>query len=384
MGFRNLLLLREKEYRIYLILIVWLLVGFTIIQFEVLYIFGLVIFLFLMVISAILLLISILSFKSLKDMSRKRIIISFIIFILVILIFFQFFVYLGIILFYLAIISYILITSIFTMYYFYILGVKIDDYLYKLPSSLKNFERWCFFLGGTILSVILLIGASIISEYITGGTRENVGFNTTAVAIVIVIIIIIFGIIGAIHSRHGRLYSWMGIFFVWVAIYSIYLMISIIYSRVATGGTTSSSVPIQVLLYFFNLFLLLNTIGGLIAEKANVLKAKLRIFSSDTILIWLIFCVASSQFAAFATQNGGYDIFRHVVVYVLFIPLLIFMTIYGIRNYSKISKERSILKLEKEAKREGVIDATQKICRECGAVNNENNNYCDKCGAQLI
>ncbi|TFG30370.1 MAG: zinc ribbon domain-containing protein [Promethearchaeota archaeon] len=383
MGFRNLLLLKQKEYRIYLILIIWLLVGFTLFQFEVLYIAGYIVFFPLIVITFILFLISIFSFKTLRDMSRKRIIISFIIFILLILLFINFFFALVVVLFFLAIISYILITTVFTMYYFYVLGVKIDNYLYKLPSSLKNFERWCFFLGGTILSIILLIGATIISEVITGGTRENVGFNTAVVAIIIVIIITFFGIIGALHSRHGRLYAWMGIFFVWVAIYSIYLMISIIYSRVATGGTSTTSIPVQILLYLFSLFLLLNTIGGLIAEKAEVLKAKLRIFSSDTILIWLIFSVASFEFGAYGIQTAEIELFRYIVVYVLFIPLLIIMTYYGIRNYSKISKERSILNLEKEAKREGVIEATQKICRECGAVNNETNNYCDKCGAQL-
>ena len=383
MGFRDLLLLKEKEYRLYLILIILLLVGYTFFQFEILYVAGIVVFFFLMIITFILFLISIFSFKTLRDMSRRRIIISFIIFILLILIYFSFFAALLIVFFVLAYISYILITSVFTMYYFYTLGVKIDDYLYKLPSSLKNFERWCFFLGGTILSVILLIGASVISEYITGGIKENVGFNTSAVAIVIVIIIIFFGIIGAIHSRHGRLYAWMGIFFVWVAIYSIYLMISIIYSRIATGGTTTSSIPTQILLYFFSLFLLLNTIGGLIAEKADVLKAKLRIFSSDTILIWLIFSIASFEFAALGIQTAEWEVVRDIVVYILFIPLLFIMTIYGIRKYGKISKERTIQKLEKEAKKEGVIEETQKICRECGAVNNETNNYCDKCGAQL-
>jgi ribosomal protein L40E len=221
-----------------------------------------------------------------------------------------------------------------------------------------------------------LILAIVISLSVIGGTVITVG------AVVIIIIIIFFGIIGAVHSLRGRLYAWMGIFFVWVAIYSIYLMIAILYSILSTDGGTTSSIPVQIALYFLSLFLLLNTIGGLLTEKSDVLKAKLRIFGPDTILMWLIFSVASFEFGA-VVPDSQLVIIRYVIVYVFFIPLLIFMTIYGIRNYDKISKERIIQKLEKEAKKEGVIEQTQKICRDCGAVNNETNNYCDKCGAQL-
>ena len=216
MAFKDLLLLKEKEYRLYLILIIWLIIGFTFFQFEVLYIAGLVVFIPLMALSYVLFLTSLVSYKKkLRDMSRKRLIITIIILVVLILLFFNFFLALFTIFLYLAIISYILITSIFTMYYFYVIGVKVDDYLYKLPTSLKKFERWCFFIGGILISVISLIIAIIITESVTGGTQEAVGFNTTVVAIIIIIIIIFFSIIGALHSLRGRLYAWMGIFFVW-------------------------------------------------------------------------------------------------------------------------------------------------------------------------
>jgi ribosomal protein L40E len=378
MAFKDLLLLKEKEYRLYLILVVWLLVGFTLIQFEVLYNAGLVVFFILLIFAFLLFLVSLFSYKKkLREMSKKRLIISIIIIVMFGLFISQAFVFIAVAMFILAILSYILITSIFTMYYFYRLGVSIDNYLYKLPSSLKNFERWCFFLGGIIISIVLLILAIVISLSITDGA---VGIAVGAV--IIIIIIIFFGIIGAVHSLRGRLYAWMGIFFVWVAIYSIYLMIAILYSILSTDGGTTSSIPVQIALYFLSLFLLLNTIGGLLTEKSDVLKAKLRIFGPDTILMWLIFSVASFEFGA-VVPDSQLVIIRYVIVYVFFIPLLIFMTIYGIRNYDKISKERIIQKLEKEAKKEGVIEQTQKICRDCGAVNNETNNYCDKCGAQL-
>ncbi len=383
MAFKNLLLLKEKEYRLYLILIIWLIIGFTLFQFEVLYIAGLIVFIPLMALSYILFLTSLVSYKKkLRDMSRKRLIITIIILTILVLLFFNFFFFLFIIFLYLAIISYILITSIFTMLYFFNLGIKIDDYLYKLPTSLKKFERWCFFVGGILVSIISLIVAIIITESITGGTQEAIGFNTAGVAIIIIIIIVIFGIIGAIHSLQGRLYAWMGIFFVWVAIYTIYLMGSIIYRRISEGGATASSIPLQILLYFFNLFILLNTIGSLIAEKTDILKAKLRIFGPDTVLMWLIFSITIITFLS-GLETAEIDIFRLIAVFILFIPLLIFMTIYGIRNYGNVTKERKIKQLEKEAKKEGVIEKEQILCRECGAVNSESDKFCLQCGVEL-
>ncbi|MBD3255395.1 MAG: zinc-ribbon domain-containing protein [Candidatus Lokiarchaeota archaeon] len=379
MGFKDLKLLKEKENRIYLILIIWLLVAFTFIQFEILIIAGIVIFLPLIILSFILMVTSFLSFKRLEEMSRKRIFISILIAIPFLILFFR----IVLVLFYFAIISYVVITSIFTMFYFYRLGLQIDEYLLKLPSSIRRFERWAFFIGGTVGSIVLLIGASIIAEIITGGTGQAVGFNTSIVALAIVLIIIFLGSIGGLLSLRGRLNSWMGIFFIWIAIYSIYLMISIIYGSSSTGSGVSSNIPIQIVLFVFSLFLILSTTGSIIGERTQLIQKKLKIFKSDTILLWLFFSMASYEFASGAVQTGEVDILKYIVIYVLFIPLLFLMGIYGLMNYGKIRRERSVKQLEQEAKKEGVIEKEEIICIKCGAVIKINAQFCTQCGTEL-
>jgi ribosomal protein L40E len=380
MGFSDLKLLKEREYRLYLILIIWMLIGFTFLQFDVLVIVGIIIFIPLLVVSFIFIINAVLPFKQLRDMSFKRIVITIVVFLLVFLLLINIVFPIIVNLFYLGIISYILITAVFTMYYFYELGKKIDDYLYKLPSKLRHFERWCVFLGGTIFSIILLIGATVISEVATGGTQEAIGFNTAIVAIIIVVIIIIFGIVGALRAIRGRLYAYLGIFFIGIAIYTIYLMISIIFTSLSGGG--SSSVGAQILLYFLNLFILLNTIGGLLGEKTELLKQKLKIFNADTILMWLIFSISSFVLASGGSQ-AEIDLFRLLLVYILFIPLLIIMGLYGFYDYANIIRERDLTLLEKEAKKEGVIDKSQVICKKCGATNEAAALYCTACGVEL-
>lgn len=380
MGFKDLLILKEKENRLYLILILWLLIGYTMFQFEVLKVLGYILLIPLVILSFILFLTSLFSHKKkLREMSLKRVIISIIIAIPFLILFYT----IVLVIFLLAVISYILITSIFIMHYFYEIGVKVDDYLYKLPGSIKNFERKGFFFGGIIISIILLISASIIIEVVTGGTRENVGFNTTVVAIFIIIIIVILGLIGIFLSKRGKINAWMGVFFVGVASYSIYLMISIVYTITSDGNSTSTSIPLGIALYFINFLILLNVIGGLIGTKTTVLKQKLRIFSTDTILMWLIFSVTSYEFASLGLENIEVELFRYIVVYVLFIPFLFILGLYGIIHYNKIMGKRKMQQLEIEAKKEGVIEINQVICKQCGAVNQKEAHYCTSCGKEL-
>ena len=339
MGLIDLKLLFKKEYRIYLILIIWLIVGFTIYQleFELAKVIAFVIFLPLIIVTFFFLIIAFFSKKRLYEMSKKRIIISFII----AFAFFWILFYIGYIFFWIGIFLYIILTSVFTMDLFLNLGIKIENAVWEKKSS--KILRWSLFIGGIATSILMLIGTIILTESITGGTAKTTGFNTSTIALVIIVIIILFTILGLILAATGRLHAWMGTFFVGVSIYTIYLIISIIY-KMSSYNQGVTSIEIQILLYFFNLFLFLYTISGLIGKKAEILQKKLKIFGPDTILLWLIFSLASYELAMVLIENAS--IARYIIVYVLFVPLLIILSFYGLIKYKNMISKMQKVKTE--------------------------------------
>jgi len=127
----------------------------------------------------------------------------------------------------------------------------------------------------------------------------------------------------------------MGAFFVWVSIYTIYLMISIIY-KMSSYNQGVSSIEIIISLYFFNLFLFIYTISSLISKKAEILRNKLKLFGPDTILLWLIFSLASYELAIVSIEKAL--IAKYIIVYVLFVPLLIIVSLYGLLKYKNMQK----------------------------------------------
>ena len=98
--------------------------------------------------------------------------------------------------------------------------------------------------------------------------------------------------------------------------------------------------------------------------------------------MWLIFSISSFVLASGGSQ-AEIDLFRLLLVYILFIPLLIIMGLYGFYDYTNIIRERDLTLLEKEAKKEGVIDKSQVICKKCGATNEAAALYCTACGVEL-
>ncbi|MHA1659224.1 MAG: hypothetical protein ACTSUT_08900 [Promethearchaeota archaeon] len=350
MGLLDLKKLKEEEYRIYLILIIWVLVGFTIYQFSELLpgsvIFdtiGAIIFLPLMGICIVFFLAALVSKKKIHEFSKKRILFHFIFAIPFIVLL----VYIGVYLYWLALIYYIIITAFFTMYYFFKIGVKFENKIGASQSSLSRFFQWCLLVGGTICSVVIVIASVLILDFGLNYTIDSSTFNIYPIIVILIILIIFLSVIAGLLHLRGSLHSWLGIFLLGVAIYSAYLIYSVVSSAQVDSGSNIYSAPIRIALYFVDLILLLISFDSLLSEKFEFIARRFKLLGSDTIMIWLIFCTAAYQFAV---GNPTMEIIfvKNIVVFLLFIPLLLFLGLYGLLKYGK-KKEG---KMEEESEME--------------------------------
>ena len=335
MVFSDLKKIIEKENRLFLILVILLIIGFTFSQFGLLG-YGTYIFIFLLGICMVLFIAALIFQIDLKHLSHKQIILYLIIafaitFLLIIRI------YLGQLLFQgffiVGIVSYVAITSIFSMYYCYQLGVSWDEKIYK-----KGYKwlRWLIFLGSTIFSLIFMLLISRLGIALQEGDIE-VDFAFGVVAIIITIIVIFLAIIGGLYVLKGKLNAWLGIFFIWVSIYTLYLMLNAYFTL--STSESQYGLALRIALYLFDLFLILYTIGKLIGERSDIISKNLKFIKADAILIFLIFSKAAYEFGA--TEITAIDASRFGAIwgFVLFIPLLFITGLYGIITYSKKNKE---------------------------------------------
>ncbi len=349
MGLLDLKKLKEVEYRIYLILIIWVLVGFTIYEFSKLLPYsvifdtiGAIIFLPLMGVCVVLYLAALVSRKKIHEFSKKRMLFHFIFaipFIVLLL-------YIAVYLFWLALIYYVVITAFFTMYNFYKMGVKFENKIGHSQSSLSRFLQWCLLVGGTISSVVIVVASVLILDYGLNYTIDNTTFNVYPIVLILVILIVFLTVIAGLLHLRGSLHSWLGIFLVGVAIYSAYLMYSVVSSAQVDSGSNIYSAPIRIALYFVDLILLLMSFGSLLGERFEFITKKFKLLGSDTIMIWLIFCTAAYQFAV-GNPTMEITFVKNIVVFLLFIPLLLFLGLFGLLKYGK-KKEGKIEEPESE------------------------------------
>ena len=336
MVFSDLKKIIEKENRLFFILVVLLIIGFTLSQFGLLY-YGRFIFVFLLGICMVLFIAAMIFRIDLKHLSHKQIILYFIIAVAITFLLLMRF-YLGNIFFQgffvLGIVSYVAITSAFSMYYCYKLGVEIDE---KIHMKGLGWLRWLIFLGCTFISIIFMLSISRLGITLQESDVE-VDFAFGVVALILTIIVIFLAIIGGLYVLKGKLNAWLGVFFIWVAVYTLYLMLNAYFNL--SSSESEYSLPVTIALYIFDLFLILYTIGKLIGERSEIISEKLKILKSDAILIFLLFSKAAYEFGA--TEITAIDASRFGAIwgFVLFIPLLFITGLYGILNYSKKSEER--------------------------------------------
>ncbi|MFX0073320.1 MAG: hypothetical protein ACFFAO_19760 [Candidatus Hermodarchaeota archaeon] len=387
MGFADLKKLLEKKNRIFIILIIWMLIGYTFLQFSFEFqllgftINGFIIYLPLLVICIVLFFIAFFLGGDLRELNRQTIAKGLVFLVIVIVIFLfvgqEILFLIGYVSFVISFIVYIFITSIFTMVYCLKYGTQLDEAFYKMPAPIAFVWRWGIFLVGIVVSILMIyfvglisIGTTEITVILTIGRFEFRVYDFVRYVPMIIIGVIIglaaISLITLILEKNHAFNAWLGIFFVVSSIYACVLMINaFLGGQVANVSPLLDNPLVYLLIYIFDIIIILYTISTLIGTKAEMIL-DLKVFrpiKQDGILIFLILCKVAYEFGDYLLVDnkvGGVNavLLKNVAVFWLFIPLMVIMGLYGIISYGKIKKER---KTEKRIKKEKKAEEKAKI-----------------------
>ena len=334
-------LFSEKEYRLFLVLFLWLLIGFTLFQFtDILPVWiAFVVFLPLLVICAILFIMSFVFRTDIKELSFKKIVIYLLIALVLFLLFVVIIAMIIIVLFMLAIISYVIITATFYMYGCYDGAVDLDDKILEMKGAKKPILRWSLFLGSTLISLVLMVIILNIAVHQMGRTTGEVQFSFDRMVILMVVLMLFLLVLGILFLFKGSLNAWLGLFFLFCCIYYLYLVISA-YNLLISGGAKTTDIGARIALYIFDVLLIIYTTATLIGKKTEVISEKVKFIKPDGILMWLIFSKASYEFAAAAfSETMNITVFNALAGLVIFTVLFLIAGLYGIISYGKRKKK---------------------------------------------
>jgi len=360
MAIKDIFKLKAQENRLYLVLTAWLLIGLAVFQIASEFgvpLIGIIIYLPFMAFTLFLYIVSF--FKDdINQYGRKKIVLMLLLSLLLMPI--LLIILLG--LFVISILSYIVLTSIFTLYGCYAGGRKLDENLYFKKGAW--FWRGLEFWGGLAFALIMLflsLFGTIYGIILTRGASPVLLINVAY--LIIIIVLIALSAIAVIIAVSGRFNAWLGAYSAYVSIYTLYLVLKV-FMGVGGGGTggATSSIWTQIGLIFFDVAILLYSIGGLIGTQAKILNRKLKL-KPETAFFWLIFSRAAWEFAVnFPYEMVGeveagwvqnlivvgslLNLITSIAVLVLFIFLVIIFGLYGIVTYGKEKAERKRFKEE--------------------------------------
>jgi len=257
------------------------------------------------------------------------------------------------------------------MYYCYRYGIDLDEAFYKMPTPIAFTWRWIIFLAGVAAAIALTlfigavsVGTTKITVIIRIGGQDILVHRFVEIIPYIIIGIIIglvaLSLLALILQKNHPFNAWLGLFVLFSSLYGAVLMVNAF-----LGGEVSNVSPIldnpitYIILFIFDVFLILYTISCLIGSKAEIIL-DLKIFKPikpDGILIFLILCKVAYEFGTYYLADNeviGVNavLLKNVAVFFLFLPLFLIMGLAGILQYGKIKKERKDEKLAKKARKE--------------------------------
>jgi hypothetical protein len=357
----NLKKLGDKENKVFLFLVIWLLIAFACMEvFKLLNMAYIGVFIYFPLLAFTLFLWFISLFrKKIRDFSIRKLILLFLIDIILMIIL----VFAIIVIIMVAVFSYIFLTSYFIVTGCYRAGKERDEKLYYKKGAwlLRRIQYW----GGFFFSITLLI----IFLIATGTAAEETGVTVLLLIayIAVILVLVVLAIYGMFISLiQKRLNGWLGTYFVFITGYTFYLVLKV-FMRLY-GGTGGETPLYQVIaLLFLDLFILLYSIGAILGKQGEVLTEEIKVFDKDTVLLWLIFSKAAWEFAtnfpwgtfgviqAFGIRDPSelgvlLNLIAACTILAIFFFLIIIYGFYGIHQYGK---EKEQLK----AKRDEILTA---------------------------
>jgi len=268
----------EKKNRVFLIIIIWLLIGVFIGSFH-----PIGIFILIPLIPCCVILFILSFFTNIRELSLKIVILI----IIITIIFAPFFFIFGAVIAFLyhqAILSYVVIVALFSLFGAYLFGKNVDEYVYtKFSSPLNHITRWFEFLGGLLLGIYIIYLAFIFT-----------GSRLLLVTMIIIIALIALAAFSLIFLITGKFNAWLGMFSIYAGLYFAYLVISFLFAREISSQPGAYPFFIRIVIAAFDVLILLYTTGILLG-RGDIIGKKVKVISADTILMWLIFSKAAYE-----------------------------------------------------------------------------------------
>ncbi|MFW9949991.1 MAG: hypothetical protein ACFFKA_07690 [Candidatus Thorarchaeota archaeon] len=373
----NLKKLGLKENRKYLILVIWLLVNITIIQFPFDYIIqffnisinlfdllGIVLYIPFLTFLTFLFILSLISKKDVKEIAAWKVILIFFgtLPLMILLAFILF----G--MFMVSVISYVLLSSWFILYGAHLSSKRLDNALKrKIHSKIyRTLEFFVFSILALLLLGAYLIGSQYIIELL-GLTIKQIYIDILNFVVIFVGFIIIgYIIVGVIFLFKKFFNAWLGMFSLFIAIYTFYLLAKIFLAIRSTGGSETSLFT-QLFTLIADLGILLYSISTLMGSQAQMLSKRInsKRLGLDTFLIFIIYSKVSYEFVhnfPFDLLRGFFynqildilsdsliNLWKNIGVFAFFVLILVVMGFYQMKKYN-LQEKKFKHQVEKDVK----------------------------------
>ena len=313
----------NKKNRVFLVIIIWLLIGVFIGSFH-----PIGIFILIPLIPCCVVLFILSFFTNIREL-RVPFVILIIIITIVITPFILFFGQVIGFLYHQAILSYVIIVSLFSLFGAYLFGKNVDEYVYtKFPSPLNHITRWFEFLGGILLGIYIIYLAFIFT-----------GSRLILVTTIIIIALIALAAFSLIFLITGKFNAWLGMFSIYVGLYFAYLILSFLFALELANQPGAYPFLIRIIIASFDILILLYTTGILLG-RGDIIGKKIKVISADTILMWLIFSKAAYELAILINPSLVSITNRWLLlVYTVLVGIVGLIGIFSYRKYRKKRKK---------------------------------------------